>query len=126
MAQCTGSPQGEGGEQGDALVPLFFAVGQHSALEEASAQWLLGEHIFAFHDDICMVTMPERVGAVYAIVEEQLRTRARIRIHGGKTKVWNRGGEARDLRCVGAHCPSPESTSRGVKRVRHSKSSTRN
>ena len=37
--------------------------------------------------------MPERVGALYAIVEEQLRTRARIRIHGGKTKVWNRGGE---------------------------------
>ena len=86
-------PQGEGGELGDALMPLLFAVGQHSALEEASAQLLPGEHLFAFHDDIYMVTMPERVGAVYAIVEEQLRTRARIRIHGGKTKVWNRGGE---------------------------------
>ena len=86
-------PQGEGGEQGDALMPLLFAVGQHSALEEASTQLFPGEHIFAFHDDIYMVTMPERVGAVYAIVEEQLRTRARIRIHGGKTKVWNRGGE---------------------------------
>ena len=79
-------PQGEGGEQGDALMPLLFAVGQHSALEEASAQLLPGEHLFAFHDDIYMVTMPERVGAVCAIVEEQLRTRAWIRIHGGKTK----------------------------------------
>ena len=29
-------PQGEGGEQGDALMPLLFALGQHSALEEAS------------------------------------------------------------------------------------------
>ena len=86
-------PQGEGVEQGDALMPLLFAVGQHSALEEASAQLLPGEHLFAFHDGIYMLTMPERVGAVYAIVEEQLKTRARIRIHGGKTKVWNRGGE---------------------------------
>ena len=25
--------QGEGGEQGDALMPLLFAVGQHSVLE---------------------------------------------------------------------------------------------
>ena len=118
-------PQGEGGEQGDALMPLLFAVGQHSALEEPSAQLLPGEHLFAFHDDIYMVTMPERVGAVYAIVEEQLRTRARIRIHGGKTKVWNRGGE-RPAICVGAHRPSPESSSRGVEGVRDSKSSARN
>ena len=86
-------PQGEGGEQGDALMPLLFAVGQHSALEEASAQLLLGEHLFAFHDDTYMVTMRECVGVVSAIVEEQLRTRARIRIHCGKTKVWNCGGE---------------------------------
>ena len=74
-------------------MPSLFAVGQHSALGDASAQLLPGEHLFAFHDDIYMVTMPERVGPVYAIVEEQLRTRARIKIHGGKTKVWNRGGE---------------------------------
>ena len=36
-------PQGEGGEQGDALMPLLFAVGQHTALEEASAQLWPGE-----------------------------------------------------------------------------------
>ena len=30
---------------------------------------------------------------VYAIVEERLRVQAKIRIHGGKTKVWNRAGE---------------------------------
>ena len=62
-------PQGEGGDKGDAFMPLLVAFGQHSALEVASAQLLPGEHLFAFHDDIHMVTMPERVGAVCAIVE---------------------------------------------------------
>ena len=32
-------PQGEGGEQGDALMPLLFAVGQHQALEAAQRQF---------------------------------------------------------------------------------------
>ena len=30
-------PQGEGGEQGDPLMPLLFAVGQHEALEAIRA-----------------------------------------------------------------------------------------
>ena len=54
---------------------------------------MVRERIFAYLDDIYLVTMPERVGAMYAIVEEQLRVQAKIRIHGGKTKVWNRAGE---------------------------------
>ena len=51
-------PQGEGGEQSDALMPLLFAVGQHSALETASTQLWPGERIFAYLDDIYLVTMP--------------------------------------------------------------------
>ena len=74
-------------------MPLLFAVGQHRALEVASGQLRAGERLFAFHDDIFMVTMPERVGAVYSVVEEQLRVQARIGIHGDKTLVWNRAGE---------------------------------
>ena len=35
------------------------SLSDHSALEEAL---LLGEHLFAFYDDIYMVIMPERVG----------------------------------------------------------------
>ena len=31
-------PQGEGGEQGDALMPLLFAFGQHEALQAVSRQ----------------------------------------------------------------------------------------
>ena len=86
-------PQGEGGEQGDALMPLLFAVGQHNALEAVSAQLWPEERLIAFLDDIYLVTSTVRVGAVYAIAEEQLRLRAQIRIHGGRTKVWNRSGQ---------------------------------
>ena len=53
-------PKGERGEQGDAVMP-FVVVGQHSALEEGSAQLLPRKHLFAFHDDICLLTMPEFV-----------------------------------------------------------------
>ena len=41
-------PQGEGGEQGDALMPLLYALGQHGALEAIKARLLPGERLFAF------------------------------------------------------------------------------
>ena len=85
-------PQGEGGEQRDALMPLLFVVGQHQALEAAQRQLWPGESLFAYLDNIYMVTSPDRVGAVYAIVQEGLRVHACIEIHGGKTRVWNRAG----------------------------------
>ena len=84
--------QGEGGEQGDALMPLLFCLGQHSALEAVQDEMREGEFLFAYLDDIYIVTRPERVGAVYASLREHLQSFARIRIHGGKTQVWNRGG----------------------------------
>ena len=52
-------PQGEGGEQGDHLMPLLFSVGQHSSLEAVGAQLRRGEHLLAFLDDIHMVTPRE-------------------------------------------------------------------
>ena len=44
-------PQGEGGEQGDALMPLLFALGQHEALLVASRHFRPNERLFAFLDD---------------------------------------------------------------------------
>ena len=42
--------QGEGGEQGDAMMPLLFSLGQHSALAAVQAQMGDGEVLLAFHD----------------------------------------------------------------------------
>ena len=48
-------PQGEGGGQGDPLMPLLFSLGQHRALQAVAAQLQDGEKLFAFLDDICVV-----------------------------------------------------------------------
>ena len=39
-----------------------------------------------------MVTAPDRVGPVYAAMQDSLLRHAGIRIHVGKTKVWNKAG----------------------------------
>ena len=83
--------QGEG-EQGDPLMPLLFVVGQHPALVAMQERLHADEWIFAFLDDIYILTKPERVGAVHAVLQEELFRHAHIRIHGGKTHVWNATG----------------------------------
>ena len=85
-------PQGEGGEQGDALMPLLFALGQDEALHAVSRQLRPDERFFAFQDDVYLTSKPHRVGACYTILEEELRVHACIRVHLGKTKVWNQAG----------------------------------
>ena len=57
--------QGEGGEQGDALMPLLFSLGQHRVLQAAQEQLRPQERLMVFLDDLYMVSQPERVGSVY-------------------------------------------------------------
>ena len=47
----------------------------------------------AFLDDIYTVTMPERVREVHRVLEESLWSESGIRVHQGKTKIWNAAGE---------------------------------
>ena len=84
--------QGEGGEQGDPLMPLLFSLGQHPALVSVQQQLNDGEHLFAYLDDIYVVTEPGRVRTVITLLENALWQRAGISIHQGKTKIWNRAG----------------------------------
>ena len=84
--------QGEGGEQGDAMMPLLFSLGQHPALQRVQAQLREGEYLLAFLDDIYMVTLPERACEVHGFVEEALWSVAGIRVHQGKTQMWNQAG----------------------------------
>ena len=86
-------PQGEGGEQGDPMMPLLYSLGQHGALEVAHSQFTQGERLFAFLDDTFIVTPTAAgVGHAYGCVEAALRTHCGIQVHVGKTKVWNRAG----------------------------------
>ena len=68
-------PQGEGGEQGDPLMPLLFSLGQHAALQAIDSDYI--------------VTTADRVGEVNKSLNKHLWDFSRIRINGGKTQVWN-------------------------------------
>ena len=57
-------PQGEG-EQGDPLMPMLFALGQHGALAATQARMRVGEHVFAYQDDIHTVSRPTRVDKLH-------------------------------------------------------------
>ena len=53
--------QGEGGEQGDALMPMLFSLGQHRALVAIAEQLQENEKLFAFLDDIYVVCDLDKV-----------------------------------------------------------------
>ena len=44
--------QGEGGEQGDPLMPLLFSLGQHGALESVQRSLRDGERMLAYLDHL--------------------------------------------------------------------------
>ena len=83
--------QSEGGEQGDPLMPMLYALGQHQALRSVQSQLLQDERLLAFHDDIYVVSQPERTVEIRDILREDLWDYSRIQIHAGKTRIWNRG-----------------------------------
>ena len=90
--------QGEGGEQGDPLMPALFTVGQHQALEAIQGSLQPSEILMAFLDDVYVTTLPDRVATVEQSVGIQLWDHPRIQVNQGKSQVWNRCGE-RPLNC---------------------------
>ena len=86
--------QGEGGEQGDNLMPALFSLGLHPALAAVQETLSSGERLLAFLDDINIVCRPTGVLEVHHILEEELWRHACTQVHHGKTQVWNRGGFA--------------------------------
>ena len=85
--------QGEGGEQGDPLMPALYSLAEHAVLSEAAAGLREGEAIFAFLDDTYVVSAPERTGELHGALEDALWRHAHICLHQGKTRVWNAAGE---------------------------------
>ena len=82
--------QGEGGEQGDPIIPMLFALGQHSALVAISER--LQELLFAFHDDLHIKSSPNRAVECSHILCQELWRHCRISLNNGKTRLWNRAG----------------------------------
>ena len=84
--------QGEGGEQGDALMPALYALAQHRALVVAQGQLQAGEHVFAFLDDLYVVSSRERAVSAYMVVSKAVSEHAGVKSHQGKLRMWSRAG----------------------------------
>ena len=78
--------QGEGGEQGDPLMPLLFALGQHASLCAIDEGLAKGERLMAFLDDVYISTDPEGLQQAYGCAERELWRHARIRCMKGRHK----------------------------------------
>ena len=85
--------QGDGGDQGDPMMPLLYSLGQHGALEAPHSQFTRGERTLAFLDDTFIVTPNAGgVGPACGCVQDALRNHCGIQVHVGKTEIWNRAG----------------------------------
>ena len=73
-------------------MPLLFSLGQHASLEALQRRMRPAERLMAYLDDIYFASKSERVGDVVAASVQELWAHARIRVHGGKTHIWNRAG----------------------------------
>ena len=77
-------------EQGDPLMPLLFSIAIQGALEEVATMLLPGEQLRAFLDDVYALCSPDRVKPIYEALARALHRVAGIRLHQGKTRVWNK------------------------------------
>ena len=75
------------------LHAVLFSLGIHDALEEIQQQLEPGESLFAFLDDTYVLCSPERTRVLYNLLNTTLQERAGIRLHTGKTRMWNFAGE---------------------------------
>ena len=82
---CKTSHKEEGGRRPPhaALVCVGFAWGAQRSAGQVAGPCL--------HDDVSVTCAPERVLDVYKILEEEICAHTHIRMHHGKTQVWNRG-----------------------------------
>ncbi len=55
--------QEEGGEQGDGLMPMMYALGQHDGLDEARSLLPPSDALIAYLDDIYLLTQEQHARA---------------------------------------------------------------
>ena len=59
----------------------------------ANASLAQSEEPYAFLDDTCVTTSPDRTAQAFRSLQAALKTHANIDLHLGKTKAWNAAGE---------------------------------
>ena len=81
----------KGANRGTLSCPSF-SLAIHNVLNEAKQEMLDVEELFAFLDDVYIVSSPERTRHLYNLVTEKLWFVAGQQLHTGKTRCWNQIG----------------------------------
>jgi len=83
--------QGEGGEQGDPLMPALYALAQHPGLVAAQRQLDgFGAKIVAYLDDIyVLVPDPANAATSYQIVTEEVERACGVQSNASKTQAYS-------------------------------------
>ena len=82
--------QGDGGEQGDALMPALFCLALQPALTEIQSRLPPGNFVFAYLDDIYIVCSRALVKSAFEIAKECLLRTCSIDINLGKLAAWSK------------------------------------
>ncbi|OLP88324.1 hypothetical protein AK812_SmicGene30376 [Symbiodinium microadriaticum] len=80
--------QGEGCEQGDPLAPALYAIGQHAALLAAQSRLQADEEVFAFLDDLYVLTTLPRARVARDVVAGAVEAGCGIASNHGKTRIF--------------------------------------
>ena len=83
--------QGDGGEQGDALMPAFFCLAMRRALQEIQGILPSDAYVFAYLDDVYVICSRADVHGCYEAVRDILRLRCHNDVNVGKLAVWGVG-----------------------------------
>ena len=90
-------------------MPLLFNLAIHNALVEVKREMRVGEELFAFLDDVYILSSLARTRFLYHLVGEKLLSMSWIQLHTGKTRCWNRMGQPPpDMEVLGPEVWSPE------------------
>ena len=65
-------------------MPLLLSLAIHNALQEVQEHLLPEELLFAFLDDVYVVAGPDRIRAIYKVLEAKLSAKAVICLRTGK------------------------------------------
>ena len=68
-------------------MPLLFSLGIHDSLSAVDERLRPEDKLFAYLDDVHVVSPPHRTRVAYNILTEQMLTGAGIQLHTGKTRV---------------------------------------
>ncbi len=88
-------PQGEGGEQGDPLMPALYSLGQADSLREAQASLdstCPGSRLIAYLDDVYIVTSRDYARRAYDIVTAAIEEGTGVASNVGKVRAWSMSG----------------------------------